>query len=208
MVRDITVSGQDTAHARTIIDALRKIDGLTVRSASDRVFLAHIGGKIEVHNRIPVATRRDLSTVYTPGVARVSQAIKADPEVAWTLTTKRNTVAIVTDGSAVLGLGDIGPAAALPVMEGKAMLFKEFAGVDAWPLCLDTQDVEQIVATVKAIAPGFGGINLEDISAPRCFEIEERLRNELNIRSSARRSKASVSASPVPARRVQRWRRC
>jgi malate dehydrogenase (oxaloacetate-decarboxylating) len=152
-----------------------------VRSASDRVFLAHLGGKIEVHNRIQVTTRRDLSTVYTPGVARVSRAIQIDPEVAWTLTTKRNTVAIVTDGTAVLGLGDIGPRAALPVMEGKAMLFKEFANVDAWPICLDTKNVDQIVATVRAIAPGFGGINLEDIAAPRCFEIEERLRQELDI---------------------------
>ncbi|MPZ49012.1 MAG: ACT domain-containing protein [Dehalococcoidia bacterium] len=181
MVRDITVGATDSAHARKIIDALKAIPGLNVRSASDRVFLAHLGGKIEIHNRLPLATRRDLSTVYTPGVARVSNAIHLDPEVAWTLTTKRNAVAIVTDGSAVLGLGDIGPAAALPVMEGKAMLFKEFADVDAWPLCLDTKDPDEIVRIVKAIAPGFGGINLEDISAPRCFEIEQRLKHELDI---------------------------
>src|SRR5438046_700800 len=131
--------------------------------------------------RRPGRTRRDLPIVYTPGVARVSTAIAADPEAAWTLTTKKNTVAIVSDGSAVLGLGDIGPRAALPVMEGKAMLFKEFAGIDAWPLCLDTKDPDEIVRTIEAVAPGFGGINLEDISAPRCFEIEERLRRDLDI---------------------------
>ncbi len=181
MVRDITVAGVDSEHVRRIIEKVKKVEGCTVRSASDRVFLAHLGGKIELHNRIPVATRRDLSTVYTPGVARVSLAIHSDPEVVWTLTSKKNTIAIVTDGSAVLGLGDVGPEAALPVMEGKAMLFKEFAGVDSWPICLSTQDPDEIVRTVKAIAPGFGGINLEDIAAPRCFEIEERLQAELDI---------------------------
>ena len=170
MVRDITVGVADSEHARDIIEALKEIPGLVVRSASDRVFLAHLGGKIETHNRVPVANRRDLSTVYTPGVARVCAAIVRDPEAVWNLTTKRNAIAIVTDGTAVLGLGDIGPRAALPVMEGKAMLFKEFGAVDAWPLCLDTKDPEEIIRTVKAIAPGFGGINLEDISAPRCFE--------------------------------------
>ncbi len=181
MVRDITVGADDSEHARYIIDQMKKIRGLVVRSASDRVFIAHLGGKIEVTNKVPVGTRRDLSVVYTPGVARICRAIVADPDSVWTLTTKHNTVAIVTDGTAVLGLGDLGPSAALPVMEGKAMLFKEFAGVDAWPLCLDTKDPDEIVRTVKAIAPGFGGINLEDISAPRCFEIEERLRQELDI---------------------------
>ena len=181
MIRDITVGVVNSQHTHEIIAALKKLEGLTIRSASDPVFLAHIGGKIEVHNRVPVTNRRDLSTVYTPGVARVCNAIASDPDVAWTLTTKKNTVAIVTDGTAVLGLGDLGPLAALPVMEGKAMLFKEFAGVDAWPLCLDTKDPDEIVAAVKAIAPGFGGINLEDISAPRCFEIERRLRAELEI---------------------------
>ena len=182
MVRDLTVGVHDSEHAAGILDALKKnVRGLVIRSASDRVFLAHLGGKIEVKNRVPVTTRRDLSQVYTPGVARVSRAIALDPENAWALTMKRNTVAIVTDGSAVLGLGDLGPEAALPVMEGKAMLFKEFAGVDAWPVCLDTNDVDEIVRIVKAIAPGYGGINLEDIAAPRCFEIEERLRNELDL---------------------------
>ena len=181
MVRDITIGTKDPAHARDIIAAIKTIEGLTVRSASDRVFLAHLGGKIEVKNRVPVTNRRDLSAVYTPGVGRVSTAIYQEPEAVWTLTTKRNTVAIVTDGSAILGLGNLGPAAALPVMEGKAMLFKELANVDAWPLCLDTQDVDEIVRVVKAIAPGFGGINLEDISAPRCFEVEQRLRAELSI---------------------------
>ena len=181
MVRDFTVEADNSDHAGEIIAALKKLDGLTVRSASDLVFLAHLGGKIEVHNKIPVKTRRDLSTVYTPGVARVCNAIAADPDLAWNLTSKKNTVAIVTDGTAVLGLGDLGPKAALPVMEGKAMLLKELAGVDAWPLCLDTKDPDEIVAIVKAIAPGFGAINLEDISAPRCFEVEERLRAELDI---------------------------
>jgi malate dehydrogenase (oxaloacetate-decarboxylating) len=181
MVRDITLSAKDSQHARRIIESLKAIKGLTVRSASDRVFLAHLGGKIGVQNRIPVQTRRDLSTVYTPGVARVCSAIVADPDVAWTLTTKSNSVAIVTDGTAVLGLGDIGPSAALPVMEGKAMLFKEFADIDAWPICLDTKDPDEIVLIVKALAPGFGGINLEDIGAPRCFEIEERLKQVLDI---------------------------
>jgi malate dehydrogenase (oxaloacetate-decarboxylating) len=179
--RDFTVGADDSEHARLIIDSIRKIDGLVVRSASDRVFIQHLGGKIGVYNKVPVASRRDLSVVYTPGVARVSNAIARDPENAWNLTTKHNSVAIVTDGSAVLGLGDIGPLAALPVMEGKAMLFKEFGDVDAWPICLDTKDPDEIVRTVKAIAPGFGGINLEDISAPRCFDIEARLRAELDI---------------------------
>jgi malate dehydrogenase (oxaloacetate-decarboxylating) len=181
MVRDITVGADDSEHGRHIIEQLKSIKELIIRSASDRVFIAHLGGKIEVHNRVPVSTRRDLSVVYTPGVARVCRAIETDPDSVWTLTTKKNTVAIVTDGTAVLGLGDIGPEAALPVMEGKAMLFKEFAGVDAWPICLNTKDPDEIVAIVKAISPGFGGINLEDIAAPRCFEIEERLRKELDI---------------------------
>ena len=141
----------------------------------------HIGGKIEVVSKMPLKTRADLSMAYTPGVARVCEAIHDDPEKAFTLTIKKNTVAVVTDGTAVLGLGDIGPAAAMPVMEGKAMLFKEFAGVNAFPICLDTKDPDEIVRTVKAIAPGFGGINLEDISAPRCFEIEDRLKEELDI---------------------------
>jgi malate dehydrogenase (oxaloacetate-decarboxylating) len=182
MIRDLTVGARDSNHALRILDDLKKrVTGLTIRSASDRVFLAHLGGKIEIRNRVPVTTRRDLSQVYTPGVARVSRAIYLDPEAAWTLTMKRNTVAIVTDGTAILGLGNLGPQAAMPVMEGKAMLFKEFADIDAWPLCLDTTDVDEIVRTVKAVAPGFGGVNLEDIAAPRCFEIEERLKQELDI---------------------------
>src|SRR5215216_5515180 len=143
--------------------------------------IGRAGGKIEVTSKMPLKTRADLSMAYTPGVARVCEAIHRDPEKAYTLTIKRNTVAVVTDGTAVLGLGDIGPAAAMPVMEGKAMLFKEFAGVDAFPICLATKDTDAIVATVTSIAPGFGGINLEDISAPRCFEIEERLKAELPI---------------------------
>jgi malate dehydrogenase (oxaloacetate-decarboxylating) len=180
-VRDITVSASDSDHGQRIVDAVRAVPGVAVVNVSDRTFLMHLGGKIEVHNKVPVKTRDDLSMAYTPGVARVCMAINADPDKARTLTIKQNAVAVVTDGTAVLGLGDIGPRAAMPVMEGKAMLFKEFAGIDAWPLCLDTKDTEEIITIVKAIAPGFGGINLEDIAAPRCFEIEGRLREELDI---------------------------
>ena len=161
--------------------AVRELEGVRVDSVSDRTFLMHKGGKIEVNSKLPLKTRDDLSMAYTPGVGRVSMAIHEDPAKAWALTIKGNTVAVVSDGTAVLGLGDIGPEAAMPVMEGKAMLFKEFAGVDAFPLCIDTKDVEEIIAFVKAVAPTFGGINLEDISAPRCFEIERRLRAELDI---------------------------
>ncbi len=180
-VRDITIGARDDEHGRAILDVVRELKGVTIRSVYDPVFLAHVGGKIEIKNKTPVTGRADLSRVYTPGVARVCLAIEREPDAAWTLTIKKNTVAVVTDGTAVLGLGDIGPVAALPVMEGKAMLFKEFGGVDAWPICLDTKDTEEIINTVKYIAPAFGGINLEDISAPRCFEIEERLKKELDI---------------------------
>ena len=169
------------AHGEAIVAAIDALEGVSVQSVSDRTFLLHRGGKLVVEPKVPITTRDDLSMAYTPGVARVSVAIHDNPANAWTLTIKGNTVAVVTDGSAVLGLGDIGPAAAMPVMEGKAMLFKQFAGVDAFPLCLDTKDTDEIVAFVKAVAPGFGGINLEDISAPRCFEIERRLRAELDI---------------------------
>jgi len=181
LIRDLTVNCRDEHHGDLIVEVLHGLVGVEVINVSDLTFLAHLGGKIEIRNRIPVKTRNDLSRVYTPGVARICQAIAADPVKAYALTIKRNTVAVITDGSAVLGLGDLGPEAALPVMEGKAMLFKEFAGVDAWPLCLDGRDVEGLVAAIKAIAPGFGGINLEDIAAPRCFEIEERLKQELDI---------------------------
>jgi len=180
-IRDVTVLADDEQHLDAIVVAVRSVDGVEVVDVSDRVFLAHLGGKLEVRPRSPLKTREDLSMVYTPGVARVSRAIADDAEKAWNLTIKGNTVAVVTDGTAVLGLGDIGPAAALPVMEGKAVLFKEFAGVDAFPICLDTKDEEEIVRTVEAIAPAFGGINLEDISAPRCFSIEARLRDSLDI---------------------------
>ncbi len=179
--RDVSVLATDEAHAQAIVAACERIDGVEVEHVSDRTFLLHLGGKIAMQSKVPIKTRDDLSMAYTPGVARVCQAIAQDPESVWNLTSKRNTVAVVTDGSAVLGLGDIGPAAALPVMEGKAQLFKEFGGVDAWPICLDTKDTDRIVATVEAIAPGFGGINLEDIAAPRCFEIERRLRASLDI---------------------------
>jgi malate dehydrogenase (oxaloacetate-decarboxylating) len=180
-VRDVTVLAHDAGHIETIAAAARVVDGVEVEHISDRTFLLHLGGKIEVAPKTPLRTRDDLSMAYTPGVARISQAIAADPESVWNLTVKRNTVAVVTDGTAVLGLGDIGPGAALPVMEGKAMLFKELGGVDAWPLCLATKDADEIVATVEAVAPVFGGINLEDISAPRCFEIERRLTDSLDV---------------------------
>jgi len=181
VVIDVTCDTIDADHAQEITTALTAHSGLTVRKVSDRTFLLHLGGKLEVQSKVPLKTRDDLSRAYTPGVARICQAIVEDPSDVRRLTMKRNTVAVVTDGSAVLGLGNIGPSAALPVMEGKAALFKRFADVDAWPVCLDTQDVDEIVRTVQLIAPVYGGINLEDISAPRCFEIEARLRNLLDI---------------------------
>ena len=181
VVIDVTCDTIDADHAQEITTALTAHAGLTVRKVSDRTFLLHLGGKLEVQSKVPLKTRDDLSRAYTPGVARICQAIVEDPSDVRRLTMKRNTVAVVTDGSAVLGLGNIGPAAALPVMEGKAALFKRFADVDAWPVCLDTQDVDEIVRTVQLIAPVYGGINLEDISAPRCFEIEARLRDLLDI---------------------------
>lgn len=181
VVVDITCDTVDKDHAQEINSALAAHDGLTVRKVSDRTFLLHLGGKIEISSKVPLKTRDDLSRAYTPGVARICEAIVEDPSDVRRLTMKRNTVAVVTDGSAVLGLGNIGPAAALPVMEGKAVLFKRFADVDAWPVCLDTQDVDEIVRTVQLIAPVYGGINLEDISAPRCFEVEARLRELLDI---------------------------
>jgi malate dehydrogenase (oxaloacetate-decarboxylating) len=181
VLRDMTIKARDDRHAHDIIDRLKAVDGVKVANISDRTFLMHLGGKIEVRSKVPLRSRDDLSMAYTPGVARVCLAIRDDPQRAYTLTIKQNAVAVVTDGTAVLGLGDIGPEAAMPVMEGKAMLFKELAGVDAFPICLATKDPEKIIETVKLIAPAFGGINLEDISAPRCFEIEERLRKELDI---------------------------
>ena len=181
VVIDVTCDAIDAEHAEAITAAIAKNPNLNVRKVSDRTFLLHLGGKIEVSSKVPLKTRDDLSRAYTPGVARISQAIAKDPSDLRRLTIKRNTVAVVTDGSAVLGLGNIGPGAALPVMEGKAALFKRFADVDAWPVCLDTQDVDEIVRTVQIIAPVYGGINLEDISAPRCFEIEARLRDLLDI---------------------------
>lgn len=181
IIRDITVSSVSSKHGEQIVEAVKDIDGVELLQVSDPTFLMHLGGKIEVVSKVPLKTRADLSMAYTPGVARICEAIHKDPDKVFNLTIKKNTVAIVTDGTAVLGLGDIGPAAALPVMEGKAMLFKEFAGVDAFPICLNTKDPDEIVRTVKAISTVFGGINLEDISAPRCFQIEERLREELDI---------------------------
>src|SRR5215218_4009034 len=179
--RDITVSARDSEHGQKIVEAVEELPETQVLNVSDRTFLMHLGGKIEVRSKMHIRTRDDLSMAYTPGVSRVCRAIADEPERAFNLTIKRNTVAVVTDGTAVLGLGDIGPRAAMPVMEGKAMLFKEFGGVDAFPICLDTKDTDEIVETVKRIAPAFGAINLEDISAPRCFEIEERLKEELEI---------------------------
>lgn len=181
MVRDVTFDVRDEAHGEHVLRRLGMLPDVKVLSASDRIFLLHLGGKIHVQSKMPVNTRNILSMVYTPGVGRVSQAIAKDKSKAYAFTIKNNSVAVVTDGSAVLGLGNLGPEAALPVMEGKAMLFKELAGVDAWPICLNTQDPDEIVRTVQAVAPGFGAINLEDISAPRCFEIERRLKSSLDI---------------------------
>jgi malate dehydrogenase (oxaloacetate-decarboxylating) len=181
LLRDITVDAADQEQWDAITAAIDAVEGVRVVDTTDRTFLLHVGGKIEQRNKQPLKTRDDLSMAYTPGVARVCMAIAQDRDKAFQYTIKRNTVAVVSDGTAVLGLGDIGPEAAMPVMEGKAMLFKEFAGVDAFPICLDTKDPDEIVDTVMRIAPGFGGINLEDISAPRCFEIEDRLKDQLDI---------------------------
>jgi malate dehydrogenase (oxaloacetate-decarboxylating) len=178
---DVTCAARDTAHADDLVEAMRGVPGVVIGKVSDRTFLMHLGGKIAMNSKHPIRNRDDLSMVYTPGVARVCMAIAANKEDARRLTIKRNSIAVISDGSAVLGLGNIGPEAAMPVMEGKAALFKRFADIDAWPLCLDTQDVEEIITVVKAVAPGFAGINLEDISAPRCFEIEARLRELLDI---------------------------
>jgi malate dehydrogenase (oxaloacetate-decarboxylating) len=180
-VRDIAVLAEDEDHIARVAAAVRALEGVEVEAVSDRTFLMHLGGKLEVVSRVPLKTRDDLSMAYTPGVARVSKAVAGDPDALWNLTIKRHTVAVVSDGTAVLGLGDIGPGGALPVMEGKAILFKEFAGVDAFPICLDTKDVDEIVMIVQRMAPVFGGINLEDISAPRCFEVERRLKETLDI---------------------------
>ena len=180
-VRDLTVSARNEEHAKAMTDAIRKIKGVSIVNVSDRVFLMHLGGKIRIQNKVPLTTRDALSMAYTPGVARVCTAIAEDKRKANSLTIKHNSVAVVSDGSAVLGLGNIGPEAAMPVMEGKAMLFKEFGDIDAYPICLKTQDVEEIISAVKWISTGFGGINLEDISAPRCFEVEQRLKQELDI---------------------------
>jgi malate dehydrogenase (oxaloacetate-decarboxylating) len=181
LVVDMACNAFNEGHAERLTAAVEAVDGAHVRAMSDRTMLLHLGGKLEIASRVPLRTRDDLSMAYTPGVARVSMAIVKDPSAVRNLTIKRNTVAVVTDGSAVLGLGNIGPEAAMPVMEGKALLFKRFAGVDAWPICLATQDTDEIVRIVECLAPGFGGINLEDIAAPRCFEVEERLRAKLDI---------------------------
>ena len=181
MTRDITVRARDGAHQEAIVASVRRLPEVKVINVSDRVFLLHLGGKLAIRNKVPLTTRDSLSMAYTPGVARVCEAIAEEPRKVWQLTIKANSVAVVSDGTAVLGLGDIGPAGAMPVMEGKAMLFKEFAGIDAYPICLATKDPGEIVQTVKHLSVGFGGINLEDISAPRCFEIEQRLQQELDI---------------------------
>jgi malate dehydrogenase (oxaloacetate-decarboxylating) len=178
---DVTIAAHDTDHADRLVEAMRSVTGVVIGKVSDRTFLMHLGGKIEMASKHPIHNRDDLAMIYTPGVARVCTAIAKNPADARRLTIKRNSIAVITDGSAVLGLGNIGPEAVLPVMEGKAALFKRFAGIDAWPLCLDTQDVDEIVAVARAVAPGFAGINLEDISAPRCFEVEARLRQQLDI---------------------------
>jgi malate dehydrogenase (oxaloacetate-decarboxylating) len=180
-IRDIVVNVADIPMGQKVVDRLKQVKGVNVLNVTDRTYMIHQGGKIEIKNKVPVSTREDLSMAYTPGVARVCMTIHEDRKKAYDLTIKRNTVAVVTDGTAVLGLGDIGPEAAMPVMEGKAMLFKEFGGVDAFPICLKTKDPKEIISVVKSISPGFGGINLEDISAPRCFEIEDRLKRELDI---------------------------
>lgn len=180
-IRDITVTVRDASHSERIVKAIKHLNGVKLVNVSDRTFLMHIGGKLEIKPKSPIKNRDDLSHVYTPGVARVCMAIREEKKKAFSLTMKRNTVAVVTDGTAVLGLGDIGAHAAMPVMEGKAMLFKQFANIDAIPICLDTKDTDEIVRIIKAISPGFGGINLEDISSPRCFEIEERLKQALDI---------------------------
>ena len=181
MTRDVTIRARDASHQEELVTAIRRLAGVKVVHVSDRVFLLHLGGKISIANKVPLTTRDTLSMAYTPGVARVCEAIAAEPRKAWQLTIKGNSVAVVSDGTAVLGLGDIGPEAAMPVMEGKAMLFKEFAGIDAYPICLRTKDPDEIVSTVKHLSVGFGGINLEDISAPRCFEIERKLQEQLRI---------------------------
>lgn len=181
LIRDITVNAASETHDKEIVSSVEDIDGVEVVNISDRTFLMHLGGKIEIVSKMPLKTRSDLSMAYTPGVARICEAIHKDREKRFNLTIKKNTVAVVSDGTAVLGLGDIGPAAAMPVMEGKCQLFKEFGGVDAFPICLNTKDPHEIVQTIRNISVAFGGINLEDISAPRCFEIEERLKEELNI---------------------------
>ncbi len=181
LVLDVTCSASDSEHAQVLVAAVDAVEHIEVYKVSDRTFLLHIGGKIEVHSKVPMKNRDDLSMAYTPGVGRVSMALYENPDDVWRLTVKGNSVAVVTDGSAVLGLGNIGPGAALPVMEGKAALFKRFANIDAWPICLASQDTDEIVKAVEMIAPGFGGINLEDIAAPRCFEIEARLRASLDI---------------------------
>ena len=198
ITRDITVSARDLEHEQQIVEQVRGIEGVSVLRVSDRTFALHLGGKIEVVSKTPIKTRDDLSMVYTPGVARVCRAIHADPDAAFALTIRRNMVAVISDGSAVLGLGNIGPRAAMPVMEGKAVLFKEFAGVDAFPICLDTQDPAKIVETCVHLAPTFGGINLEDISAPRCIQIEEELSRGWIFPSSTTTS---------TARRSSCWRR-
>src|SRR3989304_798226 len=181
ITREIGFAARDMDHARRIVQGIKALPQMKIVEARDLALQLHEGGKIAMTSRVPLESQNDLSLAYTPAVARVSMLIHNEPDAAWTLTSKHNTVAVVSDGTAVLGLGDIGPAAAMPVMEGKALLFKHFAGVDAWPICLDTKDPDEIVKVVTYLAPTFGGINLEDISAPRCFDIEERLKNTLDI---------------------------